>query len=760
MEYLQQGIKDGYVKIDVDQKFITYVHPNKKYRFADPEEKVRAETYLQIIYDYGYKPERLDVELIVPRRTPSDLADIIVFEDDAKKKPYIVVECKKSTVSEAEFVQAIEQGFGNAVSLGAEWVWVTSGLKSKYYSVDRLKPLERITNIEATIPMFGKTTTNKAKFYYGGVDEDGNDAFDIEKVEQDTLTKIFGQAHQALWAGGKRNPSEAFDELDKLIFCKLWDEKADRKEGEPYDFQEFKKEDPEFLLKRVKAIYEKGRIKDPEVFREPIRLSATELKTIVGYLAPYNIGETDLDAKGRAFEKFLGAFFRGDFGQYFTPREVVDFVIKVLPITKDSRVLDTSCGSGGFLLYALDKVRNEATKDYPNHKTDIKQYKKWYPYWHNFAQNNLYGIEISEGIARTAKMNMIIHDDGHTNVVTSDGLLSAEFRTKKAGESEEEKKEREKWNSNTIQVRTGNNNFKYNHFDFIITNPPFGSTIKLTEHAYLRNFNLGIKDVNWIDQKQKNKFELGPRDSQSTEVLFIEQCYRFLKPSGMLAIVIPDGVLTNSTSQYVRDWIEEHYRIISVVSLPQDAFKANKAGVKSSVMFLQKLTEKQTDVIKVTKIKLQDALWDKPEYSEAIAKLEKEKADTVKKHIGFDYDSINWESEENLKLLEGGKDTPDPKDLRDLKLIEKSEEFKQWRTDIYANYIDQINDIKENLQDEYLNLLSKEVINYPIFMAIAENIGYDASGKKTGINELETAVGVELKKFIDEIKEGKENFFV
>jgi type I restriction enzyme M protein len=759
MEYLQQGIKDGYIKIDDEQKFITYVHPNKKYRFGDPEEKVRAEIYLQLIFDYKYLPSRIDLELTVPRRTPSDSADIVVFADDEEKKPYIVVECKKASVSEAEFVQAIEQGFGNAVSLGADWVWVTSGLKSNYYSVDKEKPLERTTNIEATIPMFGKTTTNKAKFYYGGVDEDGNKAFDIEKVEQDTLTKIFGQAHQALWAGGKRNPSEAFDELDKLIFCKLWDEKADRKEGEPYDFQNFKKEDPEFLLKRVKAIYEKGRQKDPEVFREPIRLSATELKTIVGYLAPYNIGETDLDAKGRAFEKFLGAFFRGDFGQYFTPREVVDFVVKVLPITKDSLVLDTSCGSGGFLLYALDKVRNDATKQYPNYKKDVKQYSKWYPYWHNFAENNLYGIEISEGIARTAKMNMIIHDDGHTNVVTSDGLLTADFRTKKAGETEEEKKAREKWNSNTIQTRTGNPNFKYNHFDYIITNPPFGSTIKLTEHAYLRNFNLGIKDVNWIDHKQKNIRVVNPRDSQSTEVLFIEQCYRFLKPGGILAIVIPDGVLTNSSGQYVRDWIEEHYRIISVVSLPQDAFKANDAGVKSSVMFLQKLTEQQTDAIKVTKAKLQDKLWEKPQYGKAITKLENEKANVIKKHSGFDYSSINWDSEENIKILEGGKDIPVPKDKNGIKLFEKTGEFKQWRTDTNAIYNDQINEIKENLQDEYLSSLSKEVTNYPIFMAITDNIGYDAAGKKTGINELET-VSKELGKFINEIKAGRESFFV
>src|SRR5205823_1605444 len=134
--------------------------------------------------------------------------------------------------------------------------------------------------------------------------------------------------------------------------------------------------------------------------------------------------------------------------------------------------------------------------------------------------------------------------------------------------------------------------------------------------------------------------------------LFIEQCHKFLKSgSGILAIVIPDGVLTNSSSQYVRDWIEEHFRIISIVSLPQDAFRANEAGVKSSVMFLQKLTDEQSEKIKSAKQKWQDKLWDKPQYSKEIEKLETEKQNVIKAHKGFDYQTINWDSEENQKNL-------------------------------------------------------------------------------------------------------------
>jgi type I restriction enzyme M protein len=159
-------------------------------------------------------------------------------------------------------------------------------------------------------------------------------------------------------------------------------------------------------VKNRGALYEKGRERDEEVFKEDIRLSNSELQTVVGYLAGTDLGNTDLDSKGRAFETFMTGFFRGEFGQYFTPRNIVKFIVDALPITHDSVVIDTSCGSGGFLLHALDKVRREADKmadDGYFSKKSVQHHR----HWHDFAENNLFGIEISEGIARTAKMNNI-----------------------------------------------------------------------------------------------------------------------------------------------------------------------------------------------------------------------------------------------------------------------------------------------------------------------------------------------------------------
>jgi len=486
--------------------------------------------------------------------------------------------------------------------------------------------------------------------------------------------------------------------------------------GEPYDFQiitvskeEEKSEtkrrliENDNLYKRVMALYEEGRQKDKEVFRDNIRLTPEKIRTVVGYLESVNLGETDLDSKGRAFETFMGSFFRGNFGQYFTPREIVKFIVDVLPIEHDSKVLDTSCGSGGFLLYALNRVRNKATELYPQYKTDTRQYKFWFSYWHDFAEKNLYGIEISEQISRAAKMNMIIHDDGHTNVITSDGLISDE----------------------SIIAKTNNHGFKYGTFDFIITNPPFGSTIRQSEQAYLKTYQLGKKEEDWLAVAARPQ---ETRDGQSTEVLFIEQDYKFLKEGGYLAIVLPDGILTNSTMQYVRTQIEDWFRIVAVVSMPQTAFMANGAGVKSSVLFLKKWTKKETELLINTKKNIEERLlndncylaqrqtWDKE-----IKQKQKEKANEIK-------------NKQNISAT----------------VAKQTEEYKTWNTDLLTEYANKVDELKSFLTDEYQQAKQKELTDYPIFMAIAENIGYDATGKRTPINELDI-IGEELKKFIETI---------
>lgn len=396
----------------------------------------------------------------------------------------------------------------------------------------------------------------------------------------------------------------------------------------------------------------------------------------------------------------MGSFFRGNFGQYFTPREIVKFIVDVLPIEENSKVLDTSCGSGGFLLYALNKVRNKATELYPNYKTDTRQYKHWFTYWHDFAEKNLYGIEISEQISRAAKMNMIIHDDGHTNVITSDGLLSDE----------------------TIMAKTNNHGFKYGTFDFIITNPPFGSTIRQSEQAYLKTYQLGKKEEDWLAVISHSKKD---RDRQNTEVLFIEQDYNFLKEGGYLAIVLPDGILTNSTMQYVRTQIEDWFRIVAVISMPQTAFMANGAGVKSSVLFLKKWTKQESDSLVNTKKKIEDRLLKDNKYLSQ---------------------RQTWEKEIKQKQKQKAEEIKNKQRIS-ITTAKQTEDYKTWNADLLVEYENKVDELKSLLIDEYQQAKQKELSDYPIFMAIAENIGYDSTGKKTSINELDV-IGEELRKFI------------
>ena len=716
-EYIKTGIEKNLISFNEDMSRITYVFQNKERNYNNPEEKVQAETFLRLILDYNYPVERIRQFVPVTMGREVKEADIVVYEDNMCMSPHILVECKRQEVSEAEYQQAIEQAYSYAFALPCDvkYVWVTSGIKSDYFEVDKNL---NTRNQMPDIPQFGVKNVASYKYVYEAQylpKEAGKQRFfDLTVIDQSELTRRFKQAHEALWAGGQLNPSEAFDELDKLIFCKIWDERKPRRMGEPYDFQiitvpkEVEKSETkrrlienDNLYKRVMALYAEGRKKDAEVFRDNIRLTPEKIRTVVSYLESVNLGETDLDSKGRAFETFMGSFFRGNFGQYFTPREIVKFIVDVLPIDHDSKVLDTSCGSGGFLLYALNKVRDKATDLYPNYRTDTRQYKHWFSYWHDFAEKNLYGIEISEQISRAAKMNMIIHDDGHTNVITSDGLVS----------------------DDTIINRTNNHGFKYGTFDFIITNPPFGSTIRQTEQAYLKTYQLGKKEEDWLAVTSHPQ---DIRDGQSTEVLFIEQDYKFLKEGGYLAIVLPDGILTNSSMQYVRTQIEDWFRIVAVVSMPQTAFAANGAGVKSSVLFLKKWTKGQTDKLTSTKKSIETQLLNDSNYiaqrqqwDKEIKHLQKQKADEIK-------------AAQKISVADA----------------KKTEEYKSWNTDLLAMYSNKVDELKSKLTEEYQSTKQKQLPDYPIFMAIAEQIGYDATGKKIAVNELDI-IGEELKKFIE-----------
>lgn len=569
-EYLDRALANSVLRIESGGRTerIRYVAVDRVERWSDPEEKVRAAYYAELIYRYGYAAQRIGVEVTVPDRSPSDFADLVVFHDDARKRPYAVIECKAEIysgkpISDAIFNQAVEQawGNGNAHKFRAAYVGVVAGATRRFLDCNEKKygALERDANVVADLPVrYGKPP--EFKFVKGGI----KGFRDIAPVNKGELLAAIDKTHQTLWGGGRLSPPAAFGEFCKLIFVKVRDEKRveESADGTPYEFQIKTDEVTAELGQRIRALYEAEMKREPEVFSERIKVDDATLRMCVSHLESINFNKTDLDTKGVAFERFLDGFFKGDFGQYFTPREIIQFCVAMMPPTADDRVLDTSCGSGGFLLYAMDHVRHAAQAI-----TDpVARFRKW----HEFAERRLFGIEINDEISRVAKMNMILHDDGHTNIVAADGL--------------------DDW---TAFARKPD--LAPGRFDLILTNPPFGAVVKAAEkgQAYIDRFELSrhlAKQTIERGEKQKaGKAAVKARASVKTEILFLERIHDFLKPGeGRAAIVIPDSILTNGSLQGVRDWLMARFQVLAVVSLPQEAFQHSGASVKASLLFVRR----------------------------------------------------------------------------------------------------------------------------------------------------------------------------
>ena len=536
---IQYGLDHNLIEIDEDKNRIRY-NCSRVYEttFKNPEEKIRASYFVELIRDYKYPSDRIDIEVKVERRTPDDRADIVVYED--AKKPFLIVENKRDGITDAEFKQAIEQAFGNANSKRAKYAIVVAGNTKTAFDVARFKSSEREKNVIADIPIkYGKAP--KYKFIKGNTQKD------LKEVSRQELISALQKCYNTVWQGGKLALTTAFDEVSKLLFCKLKDEKTKPKE-KYYDFQIGTNETSTEVYERISAIYEASKKGNGEVFNEPIKLKPKIVYAVVEHLQEISINKTDLDTKGVAFEMFMEDFFKGRMGQFFTPRNIIKFMVDLIQPEHSDKLLDPACGSGGFLLNSLDFIRKYAEENHDQPEA--------YSIWHNFAKDNLFGIEINDQIARVCKMNMIIHDDGHTNVIAFDALERFE------------------------KIQHQHKDFKENSFDYILTNPPFGATVKSTE-----------KEIGFIEQ-----FELGgkskKRKNQKTEIIFIERSIGFLKKgTGIMGVVLPDSIAINTSLQFVRDFILHETQLLAVISLPDFAFSHYGANVKSSLFFIRRLGE-------------------------------------------------------------------------------------------------------------------------------------------------------------------------
>ena len=532
-----KGTELDIISIDDASDRVTYrLGREKQYAWGNPEEKVRAEIILDLIFNYQYSPRRLDTEVAIPGRTPTHWADVVVFKDDRRRDPYMTVETAAPATSASERSQKIEQLFGYANALASEFAVYSDGASPRqFWRVHGYGGLERDDNVLPDVPRnYGDTP----EYLYH---RSGNN--DLSQVDAAQLARIFNYCHNELWSGGRSDPTESFDEMSKLIFAKLYDEQH-TPNGEAYGFQYGINETDIMVAQRVMERYDRARNDDPRVFIADIHAEPANIAAVVRLLQHVSLSRTDPDAKGRAFEQFLGDVFRGRLGQYFTRREIVDCLVDLVEPTKDDVLLDPACGSGGFLVYAMKRVFQQIDDDYAGDDFTIFRHKT------EFAQRRIYGIEVNERIARVAMMDMVINEDGHTNIENHTAF------------------------DNTFtnpQIRDG-------AFSLVLANPPFGDTVRSSQ-----NEKLG--------QAELDAYALARgRSSAKSEVLFIERCARFLRPGGRLGLVLPDGVLSNPSDRHVREYLLERFQITAIVSLPAYAFRKAGSGMRTSLVVARKWT--------------------------------------------------------------------------------------------------------------------------------------------------------------------------
>ncbi|EAJ5546932.1 restriction endonuclease subunit M [Campylobacter upsaliensis] len=662
---IEKALEQGYLSFEGDSIIYHTKNPSKQ-NYTNPEEKVRAEVFARLIIEKEYPLSHIAIEVRVTRGSnkSNTRADIVVYKNAKHQKAFIAIELKKS--SQKDLREAKEQALSYANFLKADYALATNG-KEKI----ALYIKEDSNDLINDIPPYGG---NAPIWKYLRNSENS----DISKITTDELKTLLEKIHNYLWNGGKRNPAEAFSEFSKIIFTKIMDEKIAEYDPdyklENYEFQKNRDEDKFALENRIKGLYQKYKEKDSNVFDNALILDADEIKFLVENLESISLSETDLDIKGKVFQKFFADFFKGTAGQYFTPLNIVRFMVECFDLRQNDLVLDPSCGSGGFLLQTLQYMQEKSKK------LDGEYNQK--RFWHSFAEKNLYGIEISGGISQTAKMNMIIHDDGHTNVITADGLDSFENFIKK------------------------NNKFQKNTFNFIFTNPPFGSSIPASK-PYFEDFSFAKSEVHFIDKIIDKK---SPKDlsAQKSEILFLERYFEFLKEGGIVACVLPDGILTNSSLQNVRDYLLERFYLLASFSLPQHTFSNYGAGVKSSILVLRKKDKKAIKAFLDKKEAIQNAITQKHK-GEILTLRDELKA-------------LITPLQKELKALEKMQD-------KDLKMQEQIATLKEK----IANHRETYRYKEELVRDKICTEVSeklKQLESYEVFMAIIENIGFDATGKE------------------------------
>ena len=538
-------------------------------RAETPEEYVRQEIAKSLVREYGYQKRDISVEFTLRLGTRRPRADLVIFdEEDAHDQDCvkIIVECKSRKIKPTSRKDGVGQlhSYLAACPSAAYGMW-TNGVERFCYKRVDANGKVRFDEI-SDIPSRGSSE-----------DEAERPRFDqLKAASSDALLFAFRRCHNYIAGNQGLQKPEAFWELLKIIFCKIHDERS----SDEIQFYATSKERHGLngrlkAKKRLDQLFNQVKAEFLTIFREneAIELNPEVLAYIVSQMQMYSLLESDIDVKGRAYEEVVGSNLRGDRGEFFTPRNVCKMTVAMLDPGERQLILDPACGTGGFLItamnYVIEKIRDaEISKwgDIDRAETAIRGRVQ------RVARSFIVGMDLNPHLVKASKMNMVMNNDGAGGLFQANSL-------KAPMTWEDELRSRE----------------LLGRVDLIFTNPPFGSKIPIDDPTILEAYELGHV-WQYDDQEDKWTRTEAIQASQPPEILFIERCVRFLKQgTGRCAIVLPDGILGSPGLGYVREWMLRNTRILASIDLHPDTFQPH-VSVQTSVLVLERKSAEQISV--------------------------------------------------------------------------------------------------------------------------------------------------------------------
>lgn len=399
------------------------------------------------------------------------------------------------------------------------------------------------------------------------------------RADPEMLRIAFRRCHNFIHGNEGMPKDAAFWQFLYLIFCKMYDERVRRDQRRFWagPQEQFTDEGRKAIRKRIEPLFGEVKQEYEAIFSggEEINLSDRALAFMVSELSKYEFSRIDVDAKGAAYQEIVGTNLRGDRGQYFTPRGAIRLVVKMLDPKEDERLLDPACGTGGFLVAALahlmKKFREEEQISVETENSE--EFESLNQRLQRYASEQIFGCDFDPFLIRASQMNMVMAGDGKGHLYH---LNSLEFPE-----------------GHLAGLEPARKVARFGSVDVVMTNPPFGSTIPITDENILRPFELAHIWEKTEDGNFRNTGRL--QGSVAPEILFIERCLDWLKPGGRMGIVLPDGILGNPAAEYIRWWILRNAWVLASVDLPVETFivEAN-VNILTSLLFLKK---KPTEVI-------------------------------------------------------------------------------------------------------------------------------------------------------------------